>query len=1267
MPNTKYYAQINSTILDRVRSLTVEKNLTQYSGKFSLSVSDPTNTYYNQFTSGDELEVIENYIPDTIEHEQSYTTAPAINWYKFNDTKTDSKGTNNFAFRSDTYAVETPITFGTGKFNKSLDFTGSVFPINELSGTDVIPFGKSGVEADGTVTGAVLCEDGFGHADSAYDFGMDEGRIEIGALNRAYTGVTVSAWIYVESLNTYQSILDNEEYLDGGATQRGWTFRIGTDGKLSAICGDKLAGVGSMTGKTTTAAVPTNAWVHVAFTWASGDTKIYIEGVNQTTTGTNFSGTIPALGAVVATIGGMRNINNFEGKIDDVHIYNRALTQTEITALYNRESVATTPDLSDAHYYPFTGNAQDVSRPIEKLAQSFVCPANGTIHLIGFKRASNTGTNANTQYVEIWSDNAGSPNAIVSSFTWSWSSTNWDSWSTTSDNYNRSQAVNAGLTPGTTYWLVWRKSANSDANYPNLYYDSTNDYGTLKRHDGVGWKTQTGALRFAIGYTDWVVLDSDITLAPNAFSVSWWMKTTNTEYECLFSKNVISSSGQIEINSISNLRFESNTNNAFTKTIPTGITISDGIWHHYVLTSGVTAFRLYVDKNLAYETTANEDTANQIFRYIGAFQSAPNGTYGLGFSGSMDDVRFFTKELSAHEVREVYDNLAETKVFGGYCENVNRDKDDKYVLNIDGGDYTTKLNNIMVLGEVYNNREFSVIIRDIMHKYVMNTNIIDKCESTTGWTATDGTLTLETGLDTNNNPIARLGDGCLKIVPTAAAGNIYNALSFELNWESTDYFVCYFYVQDVSKLNSVSLDLGQDSSNYYNISAPKQTIVSGWNYLEFDMSTATTVGTPSLDAVDYVQINWNLDDTTNVLYFDHMRRSKHSSTDFSLTNVQTTNYYTSKDFKNKSVYDCIRKICDIYANTYDFYVDLLKILNFGEFGEIDSGEVLQRGINVIKSNFKDDDTKLCNKVTVYGAKQQFGLVETFDGDSTETEFILKYQPISQKVYVGGVLKQGYVQGMSSTTYDYRVDYENRKITFTTAPTTGTGNISVDYTYGVPIIVQRQDDESIVNYKLREQKIENENILTKEDAVIVANEYIESWKDPVLNASFVSRINPNIDIGERVGVIDKRYFGDDIQRDFGVVSVKHTFIGGKMSTESTLTLITKTVEMYLQDIFSRLSALEEEDTGSSDVLNRLISPAEEYLLLDDPADNLVIKQKNIAGDTLIWGSPDYGIWGTYKWGSAASSSFVLGLAKLGVNGLGSVTSDWGSNLVVNPSE
>jgi hypothetical protein len=57
---------------------------------------------------------------------------------------------------------------------------------------------------------------------------------------------------------------------------------------------------------------------------------------------------------------------------------------------------------------------------------------------------------------------------------------------------------------------------------------------------------------------------------------------------------------------------------------------------------------------------------------------------------------------------------------------------------------------------------------------------------------------------------------------------------------------------------------------------------------------------------------------------------------------------------------------------------------------------------------------------------------------------------------------------------------------------------------------------------------------------------------------------------------------------------------------------------------------------------------------------VISTRSISGDILIWGNPQFGIWGTNKWGNIAYSSFILGSPVAGLLGsskLGSQLSDW----------
>lgn len=95
-------------------------------------------------------------------------------------------------------------------------------------------------------------------------------------------------------------------------------------------------GTGSMT---STATVPIGSWTHVALVYASGSQTIYINGVASGTA--TFAGVLPVnalplqIGDDQAFGGGTRR---FDGMIDEVKIFNAALTATQVSTGYANEN-----------------------------------------------------------------------------------------------------------------------------------------------------------------------------------------------------------------------------------------------------------------------------------------------------------------------------------------------------------------------------------------------------------------------------------------------------------------------------------------------------------------------------------------------------------------------------------------------------------------------------------------------------------------------------------------------------------------------------------------------------------------------------------------------------------------------------------------------------------------------------------------------------------------------------------------------------------------
>ena len=95
----------------------------------------------------------------------------------------------------------------------------------------------------------------------------------------------------------------------------------------------------------------TTSWHHLVCVFKSGDitnSKIYLDGVDQTTTNV---GTFPSslsLTGLKTIIGAYHSINQvFQGKIDELSVFNTALTAQEVQSIYNATETGKTADLND--------------------------------------------------------------------------------------------------------------------------------------------------------------------------------------------------------------------------------------------------------------------------------------------------------------------------------------------------------------------------------------------------------------------------------------------------------------------------------------------------------------------------------------------------------------------------------------------------------------------------------------------------------------------------------------------------------------------------------------------------------------------------------------------------------------------------------------------------------------------------------------------------------------------------------------------------------
>ena len=189
---------------------------------------------------------------------------------------------------------------------------------------------ESGNGYDGVVQGASLSENRFGIENQSFSFdGMDDYISVSNDFN--FNELTVSVWIKQNQFaETYSAIID-----------RSLTNNIGWWIEDNAVSYDSLlftGGVASGNYFRTQAARPQpNAWTHIGALYSSGNQQLFINGV---LVDQDVNSLLLQFPEVTMFLGKRTNSAFWDGSIDDVGIWNRALTEDEILTLYNAEPPA---------------------------------------------------------------------------------------------------------------------------------------------------------------------------------------------------------------------------------------------------------------------------------------------------------------------------------------------------------------------------------------------------------------------------------------------------------------------------------------------------------------------------------------------------------------------------------------------------------------------------------------------------------------------------------------------------------------------------------------------------------------------------------------------------------------------------------------------------------------------------------------------------------------------------------------------------------------
>lgn len=188
---------------------------------------------------------------------------------------------------------------------------------------------ESGNGYHGTVQGATLVADRFGNPNSAYSFDGVDDHIAFPTLYPTSPNqISIVSWFYVLDLIPDQKIVYH-----------------GDNGEFQLFVGNDSAGAAVHLGQTVTdpwyyvrESVTQNEWHMLVAIWIQDESiKLYLNGVLVDSNGVEQGPLLdvgptyqPSIGSYNRTVGGY-----FNGMVDDIRIYDRDLTASEIDSLYN--------------------------------------------------------------------------------------------------------------------------------------------------------------------------------------------------------------------------------------------------------------------------------------------------------------------------------------------------------------------------------------------------------------------------------------------------------------------------------------------------------------------------------------------------------------------------------------------------------------------------------------------------------------------------------------------------------------------------------------------------------------------------------------------------------------------------------------------------------------------------------------------------------------------------------------------------------------------
>ena len=212
---------------------------------------------------------------------------------------------------------------------------------------------ESGNGNDGVVNGATLAVDRFGLTHKAYQFDGIDDFIEVPVQQQSISSYAIMCWFKFPTSpisGDYKALVQasggypNSQYSLSLQMSANPLFPNQADNKISV----SINGPGVFNGRISNSTYNDDVWHCLVGVWDAPDgaqtsssfVKMYLDGalINESTTAVDYGSVLTPVSGYGNTLIGMMNHliggRYYQGGIDDIAIYNRALSAAEVTALY---------------------------------------------------------------------------------------------------------------------------------------------------------------------------------------------------------------------------------------------------------------------------------------------------------------------------------------------------------------------------------------------------------------------------------------------------------------------------------------------------------------------------------------------------------------------------------------------------------------------------------------------------------------------------------------------------------------------------------------------------------------------------------------------------------------------------------------------------------------------------------------------------------------------------------------------------------------------